>query len=88
MFVLRDVRPASALLEQALYTIWHNAFPGWSLTPYRRGLQIKSLTLQPIDITWDADYPDPQAFASLLWSSGASYNRGFASIPQVDQLYS
>jgi ABC-type transport system substrate-binding protein len=23
----------------------------------------------------------------LLWTSGASYNRGFASIPQVDQLY-
>jgi len=35
---------------------------------------------------WGADYPDPQDFISLLWTTNVSYNRYHASIQQVDQL--
>jgi len=36
--------------------------------------------------SWGADYPDPQDFVSLLWTTNAPYNRKFVSIAQVDQL--
>jgi peptide/nickel transport system substrate-binding protein/oligopeptide transport system substrate-binding protein len=35
---------------------------------------------------WAADYPDPQDFLTLLFSTTAVYNNANASIPQADQL--
>jgi oligopeptide transport system substrate-binding protein len=35
---------------------------------------------------WGADYPDPQDFLSLLWTSPASFNYTAVSIGQVDAL--
>jgi ABC-type oligopeptide transport system substrate-binding subunit len=35
---------------------------------------------------WGADYPDPQDFLSMLWTTKAAYNQSHASVPQVDAL--
>ena len=35
---------------------------------------------------WIADYPYPQDFLDILFSSGSSYNYGGYSNPQVDSL--
>ena len=35
---------------------------------------------------WQADYPDPQDFLSLLFMSGAPYNTQSASVPAADAL--
>ncbi|HEX6798691.1 MAG TPA: peptide ABC transporter substrate-binding protein, partial [Ktedonobacterales bacterium] len=37
---------------------------------------------------WIADYPDPQDFLTLLYSTTSSYNDNNASVPQADQLMS
>ena len=67
---------------------WRNAFPGWSIVPDPNdaGLQVKSLSLMVFVTNWGADYPDPQDFISLLWTTNAPYNRNFVSISQVDAL--
>jgi oligopeptide transport system substrate-binding protein len=35
---------------------------------------------------WLADYPDPQDFLSLLWTTQAQYNQSYVSMPAVDAL--
>ncbi len=37
---------------------------------------------------WGADYPDPQDFLSLLWTTHAAYNTRHISVPQADALLS
>ena len=41
---------------------------------------------QLFDGGWIADYPDPQDFLDVLFSTGAAYNTGGYSNPQVDTL--
>ena len=33
---------------------------------------------------WLADYPDPQDFLTLLYSTTSSYNEWYASVPDAD----
>jgi oligopeptide transport system substrate-binding protein len=81
-------RPTTALVAQAMQDAWQSAFPGWPISiagPCR--LQICSRSIfQLTNAGWGADYPDPQDFASLLWTTHADYNRTFVSISQVDAL--
>jgi peptide/nickel transport system substrate-binding protein/oligopeptide transport system substrate-binding protein len=88
VFMVTSNRPTTALVAQAMQKGWQDAFPGWSIViggPCR--LQIcPGRTFQLTNASWGADYPDPQDFMSLLWTTSASYNRDSVSISQVDQL--
>jgi peptide/nickel transport system substrate-binding protein/oligopeptide transport system substrate-binding protein len=77
-----------ALTAQAMQQQWQAAFPGLQITiaTIDRAVQIKSTTLQLTNASWGADYPDPQDFTSLLVNKGASYNKGFADVPEADAL--
>jgi oligopeptide transport system substrate-binding protein len=79
-------RPTTTALIQAMKSQWETAFPGLVLNIYTID---RSGYLWPYQITnasWGADYPDPQDFTSLLWTTSTPYNKGRVSIPQVDQL--
>jgi oligopeptide transport system substrate-binding protein len=41
---------------------------------------------QMYDIGWSADYPHPQNFLGILFSTGSNYNYGDYSNPEVDAL--
>jgi peptide/nickel transport system substrate-binding protein/oligopeptide transport system substrate-binding protein len=43
-------------------------------------------TVQIFRFGWIADYPDPQDFLTLLFSTGSGYNAQNASVPAADQL--
>jgi peptide/nickel transport system substrate-binding protein/oligopeptide transport system substrate-binding protein len=69
-------------------TQWQAAFPDWELDLQSRGSQqIRNARRPQLLIGgWQADYPDPQDFLSLLWTTRGLFNGGTISIPQVDTL--
>jgi ABC-type oligopeptide transport system substrate-binding subunit len=75
-------------LAQAVANQWRRAFPGWViLIGGRDNRQLK--TLPEYQLVWDgwgADYPDPQDFLSLLWTTHAAYNTRHISVLQADAL--
>jgi ABC-type oligopeptide transport system substrate-binding subunit len=75
-------------LAQAVINQWQRAFPGWViLIGGRDNRQLK--TFPEYQLVWDgwgADYPDPQDFLSLLWTTKAPYNPRHVSVPQADAL--
>jgi oligopeptide transport system substrate-binding protein len=88
VFTITANRPTTALVAQAMQQQWQAAFPGLQITiaTIDRAVQIKSTTLMLTNAGWGADYPDPQDFTSLLVTKGASYNKGFADVPEADAL--
>jgi oligopeptide transport system substrate-binding protein len=88
VFTITANRPTTALVGQAMLQQWQTAFPNLPITiaTIDRALQIKSTTLMLTNSSWGADYPDPQDFTSLLVHKGASYNKGFANVPEADAL--
>jgi ABC-type oligopeptide transport system substrate-binding subunit len=80
---------AEAVLDQA-----RRAFPGWVIQIEEiGGVELKVFPpLQVLLDAWGADYPDPQDFLSLLWTTNPPYPYGSAashvSVPQVDALLS
>jgi peptide/nickel transport system substrate-binding protein/oligopeptide transport system substrate-binding protein len=79
-------------LFQAMTDQWRQAFPGWAIQfVWIGGTELK--TAPPSHLlfeSWGADYPDPQGFLSLLWTTHSPYNAnsGHVSVPQVDALLS
>ena len=57
-----------------------------ALEPDRFTYNLKSELDQMFDFGWIADYPHPQDFLELLFRSGADYNYGGYSNPDVDAL--
>jgi oligopeptide transport system substrate-binding protein len=93
VFTIRPNRPNTALVIQAMQRQWQTAFPGWPITLASieewlapRGL-LKNVQFR--NDAWGADYPDPQDFLSLLWTTTnapTAYNQSGVSIPEVDRL--
>lgn len=80
-------RPATALVMQAMVDAWEKAFPGWPIDAGGCRLQIcNGAYFQLATANRGADYADPQAFVSLLWTTNAPSDHTSVSIPQVDQL--
>jgi oligopeptide transport system substrate-binding protein len=73
---------------EAMIAQWRQAFPGWTIVGAgSTGVEVKTFSLSPLTLDgWGADYPDPQDFLSLLWTTHAAYNSGHVNIPQVDGL--
>ena len=77
---------AEAVLDQA-----RRAFPGWVIQLEEiGGVELKVVPpLQVLLDGWGADYPDPQDFLSLLWTTHAPLNypsESHVSVPLVDAL--
>jgi oligopeptide transport system substrate-binding protein len=79
-------RPTTMETAQSMKQQWEAAFPSLSVTI--KGIDRSGFPIyyQIANAGWGADYPDPQDFVSLLWTTQASYNRTAVSIPQVDAL--
>jgi peptide/nickel transport system substrate-binding protein/oligopeptide transport system substrate-binding protein len=78
-------------LAQAIVTQWRQAFPGWVILigGSRASGQLKTFPeYQLVWNGWGADYPDPQDFLSLLWTTKAPYNPQHVNVPQADALLS
>ncbi len=56
------------------------------LEPERFFYHLKEEKDEMYDMGWIADYPHPQNFLEVLFSSGAEYNYGGYSNPKVDEL--
>ncbi len=87
--------PSSAnLVAEAVLDLERRAFPGWVIQLEELGgVELKAIPpMQVLLDAWGADYPDPQDFLSLLWTTNPPYLYGSAashvSIPQVDALLS
>jgi oligopeptide transport system substrate-binding protein len=87
-FAVQRNRATLQRANEMMASQWQAAFPGWMITPgeFPR-LQIRSTrSLQLAAEGWGEDYPDPQDFVSLLWTTRADYNQSFINIPDVDAL--
>ena len=56
------------------------------LEPERYSYLLKDETDQMFDGSWIADYPHPQNFLDILFSTGTNYNYGNYSSPEFDAL--
>jgi oligopeptide transport system substrate-binding protein len=68
---------------------WASAFPGWRIytTDACYRLQIFSPKTWQLTIgSWGAEYPDPQDFLSLLWSTQGELNRSYVNVAAADAL--
>jgi ABC-type oligopeptide transport system substrate-binding subunit len=76
------------MVIEAMVDQWRRAFPGWVIqTSGYLGIELKTFPIFPLVFDgWGADYPDPQDFLSLLWTTHAAYNSSHISVPQVDSL--
>jgi peptide/nickel transport system substrate-binding protein/oligopeptide transport system substrate-binding protein len=88
---LEYVSQNQGLISSAIVQQWQAAFPQWRISSSGcgRGRQVITSNPQSVQLLsegWLADYPDPQDFLSLLWSTHGAYNRSFVSIPAVDAL--
>ena len=88
---LEDLSEYLGPISSAIVQQWQAAFPHWriSSTNCVRGCQAITSNLQSVQLLsggWLADYPDPQDYLSLLWSTHGVYNHSFVSIPAVDAL--
>jgi ABC-type oligopeptide transport system substrate-binding subunit len=67
---------------------WRQAFPGWEIQtgPFPH-MELKAFGYLQLALDgWTQDYPDPQDFLSLLWTTGVDNNLSHVSMPQVDTL--
>ncbi|HEX6122430.1 MAG TPA: peptide ABC transporter substrate-binding protein, partial [Ktedonobacterales bacterium] len=84
-------RSSSPAVAQSLAQQWNAAFGAGTVTTmplYPGGPRVKEELPWPqmTFFGWLADYPDPQDFLSLLYTSGSMYNRWHASVPAADAL--
>lgn len=78
------------LQAEALQSIWNQAFNinvQIDQTAWATILKLEQTKqVQIYRFGWLADYPDPQDFLTLLFSTTSGYNWNNASVPQADQL--
>jgi ABC-type transport system substrate-binding protein len=91
MIVAFGQTPEVTPFQEALVKQWQAAFPGWPITATGCGRGCPEGGINPgrfqlIYGGWGADYPDGVEFLSLLWRTGATYNRTGVSIPDADAL--
>jgi peptide/nickel transport system substrate-binding protein/oligopeptide transport system substrate-binding protein len=84
---------AASSYAQALISGWNQLLQGANVqtdtTDWKTILkQEQEKKVQAYRFGWIADYPDPQDFLTLLYSTTSSYNDQNSSIPQADQLMS
>jgi len=68
---------------------WQQAFTGWSISLQALGGDVELSRPRHLRLWWDgwgADYPDPQDFLSLLWTTDAEHHFSAVSNAQVDAL--
>ena len=86
-FPIPDTSDSLLRLGEAMIEQWRQAFPGWVIKRISTRGGFKSPPSDQLGFNgWGADYPDPQDFLSLLWTTHAVYNYGHTSVPQVDVL--
>jgi oligopeptide transport system substrate-binding protein len=77
-------------LAEFYQSTWNGAFGinvGIDQTPWATILkEEQQKTVQLFRFGWLADYPDPQDFLTLLFSTGSGYNDQNASVPAADAL--
>ena len=79
----------AAALAQALVGQWNQVLPKANVTldstDWKTVLKLEqSKKVQMVRFGWLADYPDPQDFLTLLYSTTSSYNEWYASVPDAD----
>lgn len=87
-FYYPDYSTNEEKLAQALAQQWQ-ATLGIVAQPraYATGFLMDSNTHFPLSrFAWQADYPDPQDFLSLLLTASSQYNPGGVSVPEADKL--
>jgi oligopeptide transport system substrate-binding protein len=82
---------AASAAAQALISGWNQVLQGANVqtdsTDWKTILkEEQQKKVQAYRFGWLADYPDPQDFLTLLYSTTSSYNENNASVPQADQL--
>ncbi len=68
---------------------WRKAFPGWTIqiVEFSGPTELKVFPPFPLALGgWTQDYPDPQDFLSLLWTTHAEQNLGHVSVSEADAL--
>jgi oligopeptide transport system substrate-binding protein len=80
-------------LGKMLQQQWQQAFTGWTinLQTLDGDVSINPRLHSQLQVWfdgWGADYPDPQDFLSLLWTTQSDANYGDVIVPQVDTLLS
>ena len=73
-------------LVEAMIDQWQQVFPGWVMgrTWYAHSRLRPEYQMELWG--WGADYPDPQDFLGLLWTTRAQYNLEHVSLSDVDEL--
>ena len=76
-------------LASALVAQWNAVLPKANVqldsTDWKTTLKLEqSKKVQMVRFGWLADYPDPQDFLTLLYSTTSSYNEWYASVPDAD----
>ena len=82
---------AASAYAQALISGWNQILQGANVqtdtTDWKTILkEEQQKKVQSYRFGWIADYPDPQDFLTLLYSTTSSYNDANSSVPQADQL--
>jgi oligopeptide transport system substrate-binding protein len=78
--------PTTMKLANLMKQQWEAAFPSLSITIRILDRSGQPIYHQIVRDGWGADYPDPQEFLSVLWTSHASLNYTAVSSGQVDAL--
>src|SRR5579883_218101 len=84
--------PTLETADQAVVTMWQNAFPGYPIktqfVDFNSLLQLIYSANEPqiFGIGWSADYPDPQDWLSLQFEPGSLNNTGSVNVPQATTL--
>jgi len=76
-------------LAQGIAAQWRQAFPGWAIQAVVWSGSADPKLFSNLQLSWDGwgvDYPDPQDFLSVLWTTHAAYNQSHVSVPQADAL--
>jgi ABC-type oligopeptide transport system substrate-binding subunit len=76
-------------LAQGITAQWRYAFPGWTIEAIVWGGSGNLQAFSNLQLSWDGwsvDYPDPQDFLSVLWTTHAAFNQSHVSVPQADAL--
>ncbi len=91
VFSYNQSSAAATLGAQALQGMWNTALSGANTTlntnDWKLSLHLEQTgKLQMFRFGWIADYPDPQDWLTLLWSTGSGYNWANDSVPAADTL--
>jgi ABC-type oligopeptide transport system substrate-binding subunit len=78
-------------LVTSLAAQWRHAFPDYpiltqTISPSGECPQCILKRLPTITSGWDMDYPDPQDFVSVLWTTHSEANLSQVSLPEADAL--